>query len=276
MNKKSIKTFGLFVIAFIIINFASPSILEGIDSGLDKFNNKVNDNIRADREASAAVQMNEKYGIDFKAHDSFRDMMSNKVTVWMHPTSNSDIKFRVNLDSNGKVIDDNFINMKISNEIYTILKDHLPSDIETAAIISSIKDTNPSNEINQSLNENREKLGVSPIKGENNLSIDTNPNVTLEDYIQAYNPEYFSGYMIVKDTGNIKPEMFEEAFKEVYKATSNRMFQANVHLIEAEKYEECYKGFTERLYTNSGYLSEFYTERIGLQAKEDGFFVYER
>lgn len=82
--------------------------------------------------------------------------------------------------------------------------------------------------------------------------------------------------MIVKDTGNVTPEIFEEAFKEVYKATSNRLFQLNVHFVPHEKYAECHKQFTEKLYTNSGFFYDFDTKEMKLQVNENGFFIYDR
>lgn len=276
MFRNAVKTAGLLFMALFLFNLPGcNAILETINNGFIKINKSLDADFKEEAKAEAIAQMEEKYGIDFDVHDIFREEISNESTIWMHPVDNEDIKFQVSLDSNNKVENDNFIGMKISNEITEILKDHLPSSVEMAAIIYPFGDSNKSNEINQTINENREKVGVGPIDGESDKSIDANPDVTLEEYIQTYNPEYFSGYMIVKDTGSITPEMFEEAFKKVYKATSNKMFQANVHFITPEKYAECHKGFTERLHTNSGFLSEFDTKVLGFQANEKGFFTYE-
>ncbi|HWO96735.1 MAG TPA: hypothetical protein VNM45_10455 [Bacillus sp. (in: firmicutes)] len=276
MLRNAVKTAGLLFAALFLIGLGGcNTILEAINNGLTKVNKSLDADFKEEAKAEAVAQMEEKYGIDFEVHDIFREEFSNESTVWMHPVDNQNIKFEVSLDSNNKVENDNFIGMKISNEITAILKDNLPSGIEMAAIIYSFGDSNKSNEINQTINENREKLGVNPINGESDKSVDTKSNLTLEEYIQAYDPEYFSGYMIVKDTGDITPEMFAEAFKKVYKATSNRVFQVNVHFITPERYAECHKGFTERLYTNSGFLSEFDNKEMGFQANEKGFFTYE-
>lgn len=277
MGRNTVKKVGLSIIALLTFSLVGCDvILKAVDDGLTKVNNNFDTDLKEKDKAEAIAQMKEKYGIDFKVHDIFREVYSNESTVWMHPVDNPDIKFQVDLDSNNKVENDNFIGMQLSNEINKILKDNLPPGVEMASIIHPWGDSNKSSESNQILNKNREKVGFDPINGKNNKSIDTNPNVTLKEYIQTYNPEYFSGYMIVKDTGSITPEMFEKAFKEVYKATSNRMFQANVHFITPEKYAECHKGFTERLATNSGFLYEFDTKEIGFQANEKGFFIYKR
>jgi hypothetical protein len=93
-------------------------------------------------------------------------------------------------------------------------------------------------------------------------SKETNPNISLAEYITTYKPGYFSAHMIVKEHANLTGEQFKQALEAVYQAGLKTTFQVGIRVISAQEYEEAlneYKqlpGVTSSWFRNYNVIEE--------------------
>ncbi|MGG3687833.1 hypothetical protein, partial [Caldifermentibacillus hisashii] len=71
------------------------------------------------------------------------------------------------------------------------------------------------------------------------------PNMKLSDYISTYKPEYFSGYLVIKESNNNTGSALTKAFQESFEELQNTPLQANVWVIAEESYDEVISEFVK-------------------------------
>lgn len=197
--------------------------------------------------------LQEKYKKEFKVtHIGGSNGTEDKetVTTYGHPLDNESLVIRAVMDKNGKLVSDNYIQRLISDSLNQVLK----KELESAGIESE------SNTV---------------VMDTDNFS-ETNPEISLEEFVKTYRPRYFSADMIVKETSNITAESFEKALQSVYQAGLNTTFQVNIHVISKEDYEEClkkFKGLSE--ISNSMYVDYKVVDEIKLYIDSEGFHVHQ-
>lgn len=180
--------------------------------------------------------LQEKYKQEFKAtHIGGRYGTANNdtVTTYLHPAEDKSTLFSAVMSKDGELLADSYIPRLISNELNHILKEDLSSkgiESETFTFIM-----------------NNEKSSFS----------ETKPEISLEDYVRTYKPEYFSGHMIVKETPNLTPEQFESAITAVYEAGLKTIYQVGIRVISADEYEKCVKDFKSIAEFSSSFFIDY-------------------
>lgn len=208
-----------------------------------------------DKQQAADVEklLQKKYDQEFKAtHIGGRYGTANNdtVTTYVHPVENENLVIKAVMDKNGELESDNYISRLISDSLNQILK---------------------------------KELGAAGIESESNTvvmdadsSSETNPDISLEEYVNKYKPRYFSADMIVKETNNVSPETFEKALQEVYKAGLNTTFQVNIHVISKDDYEACLKKFLELSeISDSMYVDFEVVDEMKLFIDSEGFHIHQ-
>lgn len=208
-----------------------------------------------DKQQAADVEklLQEKYDQEFKAtHIGGRYGTENNdsVTTYVHPVDNEKLVVKAVMGKNGELESDNYIQRLISDSFNQILK---------------------------------KELGTTGIESESNTvvmdvdsSSETNPEISIEEYVNKYKPKYFSADMIVEETANITPEIFEKALQEVYKAGLNTTFQVNIHVILKDDYEACLKKFLEQTeISDSMYVDFEEVDEMKLYIDSEGFHVHQ-
>lgn len=180
--------------------------------------------------------LQEKYNQEFKAtHIGGRYGTANNdtVTTYLHPVDDKSALFSAVMSKDGKLLADSYIPRLISNELNHILKEDLSSkgiESETFTFIM-----------------NNEKSSFS----------ETKPEISLEDYVSTYKPEYFSGHMIVRESPDLTPEQFESAITAVYEAGLKTDYQVGIRVISADEYEKCVKEFKSLVELSSSFFIDY-------------------
>lgn len=155
------------------------------------------------------------------------------MTTYLHPAHNKNAIFSAVMDKDGRLLSDSYIPRLISDQLNQIIKEDLAAkgiERETFTFI---------------------------MNNETSSSSETNPEISLEDYVAAYKPEYFSGHMIVKESPNLTPEQFESALRAVYEAGLKTVYQVGIRVIAADEFGECVKEFKSLSEPSSSFFIDY-------------------
>ncbi|WP_462410821.1 hypothetical protein [Neobacillus sp. Marseille-QA0830] len=208
-----------------------------------------------DKEQAADVEqlLQKKYNQEFEAtHIGGRYGTGNDgtVTTYLHPKNNEDLLFSAVMNEDGKLVSDNYIPRLISHSVNEVIKRELGSegiDSETNTVVM-----------------------------EADSSSETNPEISLREYVNSYKPGYFSADMIVKESPGLTPEKFESALNAVYTAGLKTDFQVAIHVISDGNYEACHKEFMKQIQiSDSMYVDFDVVNEMKLYIDSEGFHVFE-
>lgn len=199
--------------------------------------------------------LNEKYGIDFKVtHIGGRYGTANNDTVstYAHPTDNERLSFKAVMYKNqGGLVSDGFIPRLMSNSINQILQKELQK-------------------------QGIESESHTFMMGANSSS-ETNPDISLEEYLQKYQPEYLSGDLVVKHQPDMTPELFEDALQTLYSAIGNRYYQVRVYVISEDNYGECSENFRKTFDVSEQWFNDYgLVDKMQLIIDNEGFRVWKK
>ncbi|MGY3715148.1 hypothetical protein ACWE42_06455 [Sutcliffiella cohnii] len=197
--------------------------------------------------------LEEKYNKEFTVtHIGGRYGTANNdtVTSYVHPIDNEDLVFMAQMTKEGELVSDSYIPMSISKKINRILKEELKKvglESETLTLIVNA-----------------------------DSSLETNAEITLEEYITTYSPKHFSATMIVKETPNLSEGHFEEALFKVYEELLNTHFQVHVHVISEEEFEECQEKFKGLPRVANAWFTDYTVkDEMKLLVDFEGFQVFD-
>lgn len=197
--------------------------------------------------------LEEKYNKEFTVtHIGGRYGTANNdtVTSYVHPIDNEDLVFMAQMTKEGELVSDSYIPMSISKKINEILKEELGGIGIESETLTAIMNANS--------------------------SLETNPNITIDEYITTYKPEYFSATMIVKEKGNLSEEDFEEVLSTIYQKLSQTHFQVDIHVIAEEEYEECLENFKSlSRVANAWFIDYTVVDTMELLIDSNGFKTFE-
>lgn len=206
-----------------------------------------------DKQQAADVEklLKEKYDQEFKAThigERYGTASNDTVTTYLHPSDKENVVFSAVMNKDGELVSDSYIPRLISDQLNQILKEELASkgiESDTYTFIM-----------------NNEKSSFT----------ETNPDISLDDYVTNYKPEYFSAHMIVKETPDLTPELFESALRAVYEAGLNTDYQVGIRVISADEYEECLEKFKELPEVSSSWFHDYnVVEEIDAVVDANGF-----
>ncbi|GMK42097.1 hypothetical protein PCCS19_51560 [Paenibacillus sp. CCS19] len=204
-----------------------------------------------ERAEDALALLKSKYSQEFIVSPSgSHNVTSSKgmLSVVAQPADNDRIVFKAVLDKDGTLKSDTYISRIISGHMNELLKQELGAIGIESETYTYFADTNG-------------KSGA-----------ETNPSITLAQYVQAYQPSYFSGFMIVKDTSDLSPDQFEKALTAVYKAASDRPYQVEVSVIASDQYEQAADSFARQPDITSGWFSDYKVlQKFDAVADEKGY-----
>lgn len=191
-----------------------------------------------DKQQAADVEklLQEKYDQEFKAThigERYGTASNDTVTTYLHPSNNENVVFSAVMNKDGELVSDSYIPRLISDQLNQILKEELASkgiESDTYTFIM-----------------NNEKSSFS----------ETNPDISLKDYVTTYKPQYFSGHMIVKESPDLTPEQFEAALSAVYEAGLNTIYQVGVRVIAADEYAKCLEEFKQLPEVSSSWFLDY-------------------
>ncbi|WP_423799835.1 hypothetical protein [Neobacillus sp. SAB-20_R2A] len=156
---------------------------------------------------------------------------NDTVTTYVHPKDQKDLVFKAVTTKDGELVSDGYIPSLISKSFNQIITRELSS----AGIESE----------------------THTVAMEADSSAETNPDISLEEYVKAYKPGYFSGDIIVKEKPDLSPEQFEKALTAAYQAGVNTAYQVTVHVIAEDEYDKCVKKFKEVPYVTSSWFIDY-------------------
>jgi hypothetical protein len=198
--------------------------------------------------------LQEKYKKEFKVTHigggNGTEAKETETTTYGHPFDNESLVIKAVVDKNGELVADNYNPRLISDSLNQVLKKELES---------------------------------AGIEGESNTLVmdadsfsESNTEISLDEFVKTYKPEYFSADMIVKETTNVTAESFEKALQAVYKAGLNTTFQVNIHVISKEDYQACLKKFKELSeISNSMYVDYEVVDEMKLYFDSEGFHIHQ-
>lgn len=208
-----------------------------------------------DQQQAADVEklLQEKYDKEFTAtHIGGRYGTSNNdtVTTYVHPADQENLVFKAVADKDGKLVSDTYIPRVISNSINEILKQELANAGVESETFTFAMNADSSSE--------------------------TNPDISLEEYVTAYKPGYFSAHMIVKETPDLSAEKFEKALSAVYQAGLNTTFQVAIRVISEDEYEKCLEEFKQLPEVSKTWFTDYnVVDELKLIIDANGFQVFE-
>ena len=189
-----------------------------------------------DKNQAADVEelLKEKYNQEFVVTDiggRYGTAKNDTVTTYVHPKNNENLVFKAVMYKDGSLYSDGYIPRLIGDQLNQILK----QELEKAGI----------------------KSETFTFVMNADSSPETNPKITLEEYVQKYKPGYFSAHMIVKEKSGLTPEQFEQALTAVYKAGLNTTFQVSIRVISKKDYDLCLEKFIQLSEVSKTWFIEF-------------------
>jgi hypothetical protein len=170
-----------------------------------------------DKKQAADVEnlLKEKYGQEFTVRSiggRYGTANNDTVTTYVHPTNHESLLFKAIMTKDGKLVADSYIPRIISDSLNQVLQQELQNEGIESETFTFVMQADSSKE--------------------------SNPDISLEEYVTTYKPGYFSAHMIVKENANVTGENFEEALSAVYQAGLKTTFQVGIRVIAADEYEE--------------------------------------
>ncbi|WP_068673707.1 hypothetical protein [Oceanobacillus sp. Castelsardo] len=175
------------------------------------------------KQADQAVSLvEEKYDQKFVAThigERYGTATNDTITTILHPEGEESLAFKTITTKDGELIGDAYVPILISEKFNEIMKKELePLGIESETYTFI--------------------MGT-----EQSSAKETDTSISIGEYVDKYQPRYFSAHMIVKDTGDVKGEQFEQALLKAYQATNETMYQIGIRILPADEYEEAAKDY---------------------------------
>ena len=156
---------------------------------------------------------------------------NDTVTTYVHPKENENLSFKAIMTKDGQLVGDGYIPVLISDQFNDMMKSELePLGIESETYTFIMK---------------------ARSAGE------TDKSITIEEYVEKYQPAYFSAHMIVKDTGDVKGEQFEQALLKAYGAAQSTTYQIGIRIIPADEYDEAAKAYRKLSVVKDSWFSDY-------------------
>ncbi|MGG3687834.1 hypothetical protein [Caldifermentibacillus hisashii] len=130
----------------------------------------------------------------------------------------SGVVFSAKMDTKGKIIADNYAGVLVSKQLEDMLNSNLESEGITAKSLMIAFSTIDTGEI---------EVGIS-----------------LDDYIAKHKPEFFGGYIVVKESPNNTGVALTNAFQRTFNDIQNIDLRANIWVIPEESYDEVIEDFS--------------------------------
>lgn len=206
------------------------------------------------KQADQAVSLlEEKYNQKFVVThigERYGTVTNDTITTIVHPEGKENLTFKTITSKDGKLVADGYTSALISDQFNEIMKQELePLGIESETHTVSVKA---------------------------NSSTDTDTSITIGEYVDKYQPAYFSAHMIVKDTGDIKGEQFEQALLKAYEAGKENMYQIWIGIISEDEYEEAAKEYRKLTEVSSSVYEDYnYVDEMDAVADGNGYhFIF--
>ncbi|MEK0286203.1 hypothetical protein [Caldifermentibacillus hisashii] len=178
-------------------------------------------------------KLSEMYGGEFEVlalGNRFGTLTNDTVTARVK-SKDLDMLFDVKMNTKGRIVADNFLARHIGIQVSNVLT-------------KNIKD--------QGI-EAKSYLAVLGGKDVKTLKI----NTSVPDYIKNYSPEYFAGFLILKEGTNYSGIKMVEAFQQTYQDYLSTTFHANVYIIAEEDYERCIRDLDNETVVYSDLFEEY-------------------
>ncbi|MCM3476950.1 hypothetical protein [Caldibacillus thermoamylovorans] len=130
----------------------------------------------------------------------------------------SGVVFSAKMDTKGKIIADNYAGVLVSKQLEDMLNSNLESEGITAKSLMIAFSTIDTGEI---------EVGIS-----------------LDDYIAKHKPEFFGGYIVVKESPNNTGVALTNALQRTFNDIQNIDLRANIWVIPEESYDEVIEDFS--------------------------------
>ncbi|MEL4028254.1 hypothetical protein NST89_06640 [Caldifermentibacillus hisashii] len=148
----------------------------------------------------------------------FGTLTNDTVTAFVK-SKKTDVVFECQMNTKGKIVSSNYPGRAMNTQVENILNKNLADGGITADSLTF-------------------GFGVEDVS-------DLKPNMKLSDYISTYKPEYFSGYLVIKESNNNTGSALTKAFQESFEELQNTPLQANVWVIAEESYDEVISEFVK-------------------------------
>jgi hypothetical protein len=184
--------------------------------------------------ADVEKELQKKYNQEFKVTHiggRYGTATNDTVTTYIHPANQEELVFKAITTKDGSLVSDSYIPSIISQSFNQILK----QELQTVGIESE----------------------TFTFVMQADSSKETNPDISLEEYITTYKPGYFSAHMIVKENANVTGEQFEDALKAVYQAGLKTTFQVGIRVISADEYEEALTEYKQLPEVSSSWFRDY-------------------
>ncbi|MCM3056487.1 MULTISPECIES: hypothetical protein [Bacillaceae] len=178
-------------------------------------------------------KLSEMYGGEFEVlalGNRFGTLTNDTVTARVK-SKDLDMLFDTKMNTKGEIVADNFYARYIGTNISNILTKNIKAEgIKGESYIKV--------------------FGGKDLK---TFTLDT----TISEYITNYSPEYFAGFLIIKNDTNNSARQIINAFTKTYQEYLNTTFQATIFVLNEEEYEQCIKKLAEQTNINTDTFSEF-------------------
>ncbi|WP_019154388.1 hypothetical protein [Robertmurraya massiliosenegalensis] len=203
--------------------------------------------VALDNKDDLVVQLKEKYGIDVEVTHASHN---NGQYTYKVQYPEKEVVFGATTDKNGDMLSDSLIPELMSIKVEEILKAEFEKNSIDVEAHTYMMRTNSAKE--------------------------TNIDITLEEYLNNYQPEYLSGKMLLKEQPNVTLETIEHVYQAVYMELKETNFQAHIVIAnDDETYDILAEAMNERGDINQGEMFEYEQDIRLIKAyiDQDGFHV---
>lgn len=203
--------------------------------------------VALDNKDDLVVQLKEKYGIDVEVTHASHN---NGQYTYKVQYPEKEVVFGATTDKNGDMLSDSLIPELMSIKVEEILKAEFEKNSIDVEAHTYMMRTNSANE--------------------------PNIDITLEEYLNNYQPEYLSGKMLLKEQPNVTLETIEHVYQAVYMELKETNFQAHIVIAnDDETYDILAEAMNERGDINQGEMFEYEQDIRLIKAyiDQDGFHV---
>ncbi|MBD8068757.1 hypothetical protein [Bacillus sp. PS06] len=179
--------------------------------------------VALDNKDELVVQLKEKYGIDVEVTHASHN---NGKYTYRVEYPEKDVIFGASTDKEGSMVSDSLIPELMSNKVEELLK----AEFEKSGIV---------------VESHTYMMKTSSAE-------ETNVDITLEEYMNSYQPEYLSSKMVVKEHPNVTLETIESVYRVIYDEINETNFQAHIIIANDESYDTLAEAMNLRGDINQG------------------------
>ncbi|WP_396234428.1 hypothetical protein [Caldifermentibacillus hisashii] len=159
----------------------------------------------------------------------FRPLTNDTVTAFVK-SKKTDVVFECQMNTKGKIVSSNYPGRAMNTQVENILNKNLADGGITADSLTF-------------------GFGVEDVS-------DLKPNMKLSDYISTYKPEYFAGYLVIKESPNNTGAALTSAFLKTFEELQHTPLVVNVWMIAEESYGEVISEFEKLSDVSDEWLEE--------------------